>query len=817
MNKFLLSGLILTSSGIAQEKPNVIFILADDLGYTDVNYFASRITNTPAEKQYYETPNIDRLAKQGIAFEQAYACPLSSPTRSSLLTGKYASRLGFQTATAGDANTYYIQGLEPPASFHEQDITPSSTAAESQAIINGTTLIALPSGQPQDKGRDEITFAEAMKDYQAAFLGKWHVGGHGSEGYQPNNQGFEELDYFDSGSSQFYNWKATWNRKQKYYPKMRQTELMQGKSVDDQIIPYLTDNLTQRALDYIDNRTADLGGKPFILYFNHFAVHAPIQAPESTIRYFNNKTTKGWKGHNNATYAAMIKHLDTSVGRIMDKLIEKGIDKNTIIIFMSDNGGITVGNGGTDIPITDNSPLNGQKANVYEGGIRVPLIISYNGKVEGGKWSNVVVDVNDLFPTLLELTGQPKATHQIDGQSIAGLLTDTNNINKSYTRETHFWHYPYTVGYKNPEDKLQFTPQSAVRKGDYKLIFDWYGRLRLYNIKEDISETTNLSKIMPEKTRELYVELINYLENNVEKKYWPKPNPAYNPEMELRRVQFVDLYKAYKEGKDIVELSDFIGIRPQTSTWEFTSSNENWVYNLLNCTTTQADGNLVVTPTTALATNINYGVQGFGVIPLNTNLSHIVFKLKNQTSATSTNFVLWAQILNADGVTYGNLFTANRNVPITANSTGFIEYSVDLSLFYSSNLKFFFENTWRISRMRFDASFGASSTNKLELDYVRFVQSNTAGISPALESSEKAFQLYPVPASKGGVLSLMHNEMSSRVLEVSVLDLQGRMVQRVDIKGQNNIQIPTSGLNSGAYFVSIKTVGNQIFKKFVVN
>jgi arylsulfatase A-like enzyme len=556
MNKLLLSGLVFSGTILSQEKPNVIFILADDLGYTDVNYFASRITKTPAIKQYYETPNIDKLARQGIAFEQAYACPLSSPTRSSILTGKYASRLGFQTATAGNANTFYAQGIEPPAGFHEQDCYWSDKINNPSALINGSTLIALPSGQPQDKGRDEITFAEAMKDYHSAFLGKWHVGGHGSEGYQPYYQGFEELAYFDSGSSPYCNWQKTWNRKEKHFPKMRQTDLMQGKSGSDKDIPYLTDNLTQRALDYIDERTADKDGKPFLLYFNHFAVHSPIQAPDSTIRYFENKKTKGWKGHNNATYAAMIKHLDTSVGQILDKLKEKGIDKNTIVIFMSDNGGITVGKGGDEVPTTTNTPLKGQKANVYEGGIRVPLIISYNGKVNGGKWSNVVVDINDLFPTLLALTGQPKATHQIDGQSIAGLLTDTKNKNKSYTRETHFWHYPLTVIYKNPEDGLPFTPQSAVRKGDYKLIFDWYGRLRLYNIKKDISETTNLSKKMPEKTRELYVELINYLENNVEKKYWPKPNSEYDPKKELRKVHFVDIYKAYKEGRNIVELAN---------------------------------------------------------------------------------------------------------------------------------------------------------------------------------------------------------------------------------------------------------------------
>ncbi len=540
------------------KKPNVIFILADDLGYTDVNYFASRITNTPAEKQFYETPNIDKLAKQGIAFEQAYVCPLSAPTRSSLLTGKYASRLGFMTATAGNANTYYAQGIQPPEGFHEQDCYWSDKITNPSAILNGNTLIALPSGQPQDKGRDEITFAEAMPDYHAGFLGKWHLGGHGSEGYQPHNQGFEEIAYYDSGGSPYYNWQKLWERKEKYFPKMRQAVLTQGKAGLDKGIPYLTDDLTQRALDFIDDKTACEDGKPFLLYYCQFAVHSPNQAPDETIKYFENKATKGWKGQNNATYAAMIKHLDMSVGKIMDKLKEKGIDDNTIVIFMSDNGGITVGSGDVTSKnvITNNSPLKGQKANVYEGGIRVPLIISYKGQVKGSKWCNTVVDCNDIFPTLLELTGHQKATHQIDGQSIAGLLKDTKNKKKTYTRDTFFWHYPLSVIYRNPEDGLPFTPHSAVRKGDYKLIFDWYGRLRLFNIKKDISEKTNLSEKMPVITRELFVELMNYLEKNVEKKYWPKANPNYDPKTEVRKAPYVDLYKAYKEGKDIVKLAN---------------------------------------------------------------------------------------------------------------------------------------------------------------------------------------------------------------------------------------------------------------------
>lgn len=548
---FSISALLLSGSlACTQEessKPNIIFILADDLGYTDVNYFATRATNTPAENQFYETPNLNKLAEQGVSFSQAYSCPLCAPTRSSLLTGKYAHGIGFQTATAGSANTYYAQGIEPPAGFHEQDCYWADRITNPQALRNGHTLIALPSGQPQDNGRDEITIAEALKGYHSAFLGKWHLGGHGSEGYQPYDQGFEELAYFDSGGSPFFNWRKLWDRKEKHFPKMRQKELQQGKAGEDKGIDFLTEDLTERALDYIDRQTKSSDGKPFFLYFCEFAVHSPWQAPDSTIQRFSEKATKGWNGHVNATYAAMVKHLDVSVGRIMQKLKDVGIDENTIVVFMSDNGGITVGSGGNHDVITNNWPLSGQKANVYEGGIRVPLIISYKGKVKSGAWCDIPVDCNDLFPTLLELAGEPKPTHPIDGQSIAGLLKDPENKQKSYTRDTYFWHYPLSVIYRNPADDLPFTPHSAVRKGDYKLIFDWYGRLNLYNIKEDISEKDNLATQMPDKTRELFAELMNYLEGNVEKKYWPTANPDYDPNTEVREEPYSDLYSATKK------------------------------------------------------------------------------------------------------------------------------------------------------------------------------------------------------------------------------------------------------------------------------
>lgn len=538
-----------------KDKPNVIFILADDLGYMDIGAYAQKVTGVPVKSQFYETPFIDKMVKEGTAFSQAYVNPLCSPTRASLITGKYASKLGFMTATAGSASTPYNRGEKPEPGFTEQDALWGDKIPYEQALINGYTNIVLPSGKPQDNGIDETTLAEALKDYNAAFLGKWHLGGHGSEGYQPRDQGFKEIAYFDSGSSPFYNWRKLWDNKKKQFPKMRQKELMQGKSGENTGKDYLTDDLTQQAVNYIDQQASSKDKKPFLLYFCEFAVHSPLQAPQGSIDYFNKKETKGWNGHSNATYAAMIKSLDESVGRIFSKLKETGLDKNTIVIFMSDNGGISYDGKSAHGLTTSNAPLKGGKATVFEGGIRVPLIFWQKGKVKAGKWSDVPVHCNDIFSTILEMTGEDQSQHKTDGQSIKPLFKDLKNKKRQYTRDTYYWHYPLNVAPDNPEDDLPLTPHSAIRKGDYKLIFDWHGRLKLYNIKEDISEKNNLAFIKPEITKELFANLINWLETNVEKKYFPTLNPAYNPAKEPRKEPFVDLYGSYKRGEDIVKLA----------------------------------------------------------------------------------------------------------------------------------------------------------------------------------------------------------------------------------------------------------------------
>jgi arylsulfatase A-like enzyme len=543
---------------LAQEKmqkPNIIFILADDLGYMDLGGYATKVSGTPTNAQFYETPHIDKMMKEGVSFSQAYANPLCSPTRASLITGKYASKLGFMTATAGSASTPYNRGEKPAPGFTEQNALWGDKIPFEQALINGYTNIVLPSGQPQDNGVNEITLAEALKGYTSAFLGKWHLGGHGSEGYQPRDQGFKEIAYFDSGSSPFYNWRGTWDNKNKKFPKMRQNELMQGFSGKPTGKEYLTEDLTEQAVDFIDEQANSKEKKPFFLYYCEFAVHAPLQAPQASIDYFNSKPTKGWNGHANATYAAMIKSLDESVGRIFSKLKETGLDENTLVIFMSDNGGISYDAKYAQGLTTSNAPLKGGKATVFEGGIRVPLVFWQKGKVKAGKWSDVPVHCNDIFPTLLDMVGQQPQEFPNDGMSIKSLLKDTKNKKKKYTRNTFYWHYPLNVSPHNPDDDLPLTPHSAIRKGDYKLIFDWHGRLKLYNIKEDISEKNNLAFSKPDITRDLFANLINWLEANVEKKYFPTLNAEYNAAKEPRKEPFVDLYSSYKAGKDIVLLA----------------------------------------------------------------------------------------------------------------------------------------------------------------------------------------------------------------------------------------------------------------------
>ena len=527
------------------KKPNIIFILADDYGIVDTQAYAAKFLKTSIDSTFYETPNINKLMKEGISFSQAYANQLCSPTRASILTGKHASRLGFTTAMP-HTNTYYNQNLSIPKGYFANDVLEhKDNILIEQALKNGISNSAVPAGKNVQLDLDELSIAEVLTDYESTFIGKWHIGGFGAKGFQPSDNGFKTLAYFDGGGSAYFNWRNGWNQKSKArFPKIPQEKWEIGDAGKETGEEYLTDDLTQQALIYLDNKAKD-NKKPFFLYFSHFAVHSPYQGKKEEIVYFNSKKTKGFNNQNNAIYASMIKSMDRSVGKILDKLKETGLEENTLVIFMSDNGGIDGeitpdGNG------TENHPFLGGKACLTEGGIRVPLIFKWKGKFEEGKWVDIPVDCTDIFSSIVEVAGYNSKSvvqeNKLDGESVIGLLTDTQNTKKTYTKDTHFWHYPFNVIYKNPFDGYALTPHSAIRKGDYKLIFDWYGRLYLFNIEKDPFEKNNLYSLEKEKSYTLFKELTSWLKNNVDKRYWPSKNPNYNPEKEVRDLPFKDLF-----------------------------------------------------------------------------------------------------------------------------------------------------------------------------------------------------------------------------------------------------------------------------------
>ncbi len=536
---------LILSVGCSKPKPNIIFILADDFGYMDMPAYAQHVTGEDKTEMYYETPNLDRLVEEGVAFSQAYANQLCSPTRASLLTGKYAGKLGFTTATPATA-TYYNQNIPVPKGYFPNDVLRHEDPIKiQQAWTNGISNTGLPSGTEYDNGKDEVTIAEALKDYHSAFIGKWHVGGHGAEGYQPADQGFDPLAWYDAGGSVYFDWRKSWNNTSKNrFPKIPQEEWEVGDAGENNQQEYLTDALTEEALNFIDDRVGD--DQPFLLYFCHFAIHTPYQAKEEHIKHFENKSTKGWNGHDDPVYASLIKSLDVSTGRILDKLEETGLDENTLIIFMSDNGGIDQDVSHNAIG-TKNTPFLGGKACLTEGGIRVPLVFYWKGKLQAGSWSDIPVDCTDIFPTILDYAGYDVKNYEkdIDGKSLKGLVEDPSNSNNTYSKNTRFWHYPFNVIYRDPFDGLPLTPHSAIREDDYKLIFDWYGRLYLFDISNDPYEEVNLAEEFPTKTDELMRKLMAWLDTNIEDRYFPKLNPNYNPEEESRQKPFENLLETY--------------------------------------------------------------------------------------------------------------------------------------------------------------------------------------------------------------------------------------------------------------------------------
>ena len=253
-----------------EQRPNIILILADDLGIMDTQGYAQKFLNIHKDSTYYETPNINKLMDEGVSFSQAYSNQLCSPTRASILTGKYAGRLGFTTALPL-RNTYYNQNLPVPEGYLAHDILEHKDVIKiEQALNNGISNAAVAAGTSFDKGRDELSIAEALEDYHSVFIGKWHIGGFGAKGYQPKDHGFEALAWYDAGGSSYYNWEKDWNNKsKKIFPNMPQEDWEIGNTGEPTNEAYLTDDLTEKALRFLESQSKE-NSKPFFLYFSHF-------------------------------------------------------------------------------------------------------------------------------------------------------------------------------------------------------------------------------------------------------------------------------------------------------------------------------------------------------------------------------------------------------------------------------------------------------------------------------------------------------------------------------------------------------------------
>jgi arylsulfatase A-like enzyme len=399
-------------------------MLIDDMGWTDLGCYGSK---------YYETPHIDQLAKDGMKFTQAYsACTVCSPTRAAVLTGKSPARLHI---------TDWIAGHDRP---HARLKIPEWT---------------------QQLPLEEETLAERLKTrgYATASIGKWHLGG--PELY-PQQQGFDtNIGGTDRGSPP------------SYFSPYKIDTLKDGPKDE-----FLTDRLTSEAIGFIERNKAT----PFFIYLPHYAVHTPIMGKPEVVAKYQAKRAAG--GHSNPVYAALVESVDDSVGRLRATLEKEGLWENTIFIFTSDNGGLsgTISAKGWSRGPTDNSPSRLGKGSAYDGGVHIPLIVTWPGKINPGSECDTPVISYDHVPTLLEATATKLKDGQIvDGESLMPLLTEKGFLK----RDAIYWHYPhYHPG--------SATPYSAIKEGDWKLIeFLETGKVELYNHRRDPGEMQDTSDI----------------------------------------------------------------------------------------------------------------------------------------------------------------------------------------------------------------------------------------------------------------------------------------------------------------------------------
>lgn len=428
----------------ADQRPNIVLIYLDDFGWRDTGFNGSR---------FYETPNMDRIAAEGINFVNAYSNgPNCAPSRACLMSGQYSPRHGIYTVGNPDRGKSRDRKLIPIANRQ-----------------------VLPAAVP--------TFPEQLQQagYATCFLGKWHLGAGPETG--PAGQGFD----LNFGG---LNWGQP---RGGYFSPYRNPYLSDGPDGE-----YLTDRLTAEAIQFIEDQSQST--QPFLVCLSHYAVHTPIQAKADDIERFKRKEPVDEQ--NNATYAAMIHSVDEGIGRILDKLEQCQVRDNTLVILYSDNGGF----GGA----TNNSPLRGFKGMLYEGGIRVPLAMSWPKVIPPKSVCRTPVIGTDLYPTLVGIAGgQLPQGHELDGQDLLPMMKGEAESR----RHPLYWHFPAYLegkfkGARNDDPVFRTRPAGAIRWGDWKLIeFFEDGGLELYHLAEDPGESRNLADTRTEKRDELHRRL----------------------------------------------------------------------------------------------------------------------------------------------------------------------------------------------------------------------------------------------------------------------------------------------------------------------
>jgi arylsulfatase A-like enzyme len=472
---------------LAGDRPNVVFILADDLGWRDLGNEGST---------FYESPNIDRIAKGGAKFTRGYAaCQVCSPSRAAILTGKFPARVG---------------------------ITDWIGASHGKQWKRNTKLLPAPNAEQLPSS--EITLAEAFRDqgYRTFFAGKWHLGGTGS---LPTDHGFQINVGGTHRGSPPGGFFSPWNN----------PNLPDGPKGE-----YLPLRLGRETADFIEANHDD----PFFVFLSFYAVHGPIQTTKALWSKYREKavsqngpvenrfeidrTLPVRQVQDHPLYGGLVEGMDQSVGMVLAKLDELGLIENTIVVFTSDNGGVASGDGRA----TSNLPLRGGKGRQWEGGIREPYYVMWPKSISPGTTFDLPVTGTDFYPTLLELTGQPLLADQhVDGVSLATLLRNPATTSDLDSRNL-YWHYPH---YGNQGGE----PSSIVIQGDWKLIHYYEdGRDELYNIAADVGEQKNLSDDQPQKASELRADLDRWLASVDAKK--PIVNPDFDPiahQKQKRRIR----------------------------------------------------------------------------------------------------------------------------------------------------------------------------------------------------------------------------------------------------------------------------------------